>query len=229
MNFYNERDPAFVRSTSGSPSSSPSSFPVQSVLLARRTTPPPGKPRCEELSGVFWCVLRALEGDHSFPLLASPREQVVDLAFAQQRKKPPAIAAIEPRASEDDKVYTETHPVVHVDPLDTSEFSQSQQTQAPKRLSADPVPVAADPHLGFRFLDRSQVATAPDLEDPTSGVLEQLSFVESQEELPVAHLPPADSVQGISRETSPWSLSGPPFCSAFAASPSSGPHICDHG
>ena len=77
-----------------------------------------------------------------------------------------------------------------VDPLDTSEFAQSQQTQAPKRLSADPVPVAADPHLGFRFLDSSQVAPAPDLEEPTSGVLEQLSFVESQEEWPLVHLPP---------------------------------------
>ena len=119
--------------------------------------------------------------------------------------------------------------MVPVDPLDTSEFSQSQQTQAPKMLSADPVPVAADPHWGFRFLDSSQVAPAPDLEDPTSGVLEQLSFVESQEELPIVHLPPADSVQGISRETSAWSLSGPPFCSAFVASPSSGPHFCDHG
>ena len=77
---------------------------------------------------VVWCVLRVLEADHSFPLLASPREQVV---------------AIEPRASEDDKVHTETHAVVPDDPLDTS-VSQSQQTQAPKRLSADPVPVAAD-------------------------------------------------------------------------------------
>ena len=89
-------------------------------------------------------------------------------------------------------MHTETHAVVHVDPLDTSEFSQSQQTQAPKRPSADPVPVAADPHLGFRFLGSSQVATAPDLEDPTSGVLEQHSFVESQEELPIVHLLPAD-------------------------------------
>ena len=34
------------------------------------------------------------------------------------------------------------------------------------------------------------MAPAPDLEDPTSGVLEQLSFVESQEELPIVHLPP---------------------------------------
>ena len=72
------------------------------------------------------------------------------------------------------------------------------------------VPVEADPHWGFRFFDSSQVARAPDLEDPTSGVLEQLSFVESQEELPIAHLPPADPIQGISRETSAWSLSGPP-------------------
>ena len=28
--------------------------------------------------GVFWCVFRALEADHSFPLLPSPREQVAD-------------------------------------------------------------------------------------------------------------------------------------------------------
>ena len=107
-------------------------------------------------------------------------------------------------------MHTETQAVVPVHSLDTSEFSQSQQTQAPKRLSADPVPVAADPHWGFRFLDNSQVAPAPDLEDPTSGVLEQLSFVESQEELPKVHLLPADSIQGISRETSAGSLSGPP-------------------
>ena len=102
--------------------------------------------------------------------------------FPQQRKKPPEIVAIEPRAFEDDKVHTETHAVV---------------------------PVEADPHWGFRFFDSSQVARAPDLEDPTSGVLEQLSFVESQEELPIVHLSPADSIQGISRETSAWSLSGP--------------------
>ena len=106
-------------------------------------------------------------------------------------------------------MHTETHAMVPVDPPDTSEFSQCQHTQAPKRVSADPVPVAADPHWGFRFLDSSQVAPAPDLEDPTLEVLVQLSIVESKEEVPFVDLPPADSIQGISRETDAWSLSGP--------------------
>ena len=51
LNFYNECDPAFVLSTAGSPSSSPSSFPDLSVLLARGTTPAPGSVAVQKSAG----------------------------------------------------------------------------------------------------------------------------------------------------------------------------------
>ena len=177
---------------------------------------------------VVWCVLRVLEADHSFPLLASPREQVADsLSHSRGRSLQRSLPLnhVLPRTT---RCTTETHAVVPDDPLDTS-VSQSQQTQAPKRLSAGPRARRGGPATGV-----SDSSTVPRCRrrrtgrTPRRGCWSSSALSSHRRSCQLCILPPQIQFKEFFARSARLVSLRSPFCSAFAASPSSSPHVCDH-
>ena len=185
--------------------------------LARGTTPPPGKPRREKLCRVFWCVFRALEADHSFPLLPSPREQVADsLSHSRGRSLQRSL------------------PLNHVLPRTTRCTRKPTRARRPsghQRVLAEPTHPGTEeakrgpwarrggPALGFQIPPQFARGAGAGLGGPHVGGVGGAHLCRVTGGVAISASTPADSIRGILRAKRALGLSQVPLLLSVCGQP----------